>query len=105
MKMLDIKKVIPNDEFKAVYVTEENAKEFIAYAFPNEYNLDTLRIDKDEYPYVYAVVDYINANVKNSFFILNRWYLERADVIDPDYGWFEEEYFEKCYKIVGDFNG
>lgn len=48
--MLDIKKVIPNDEFKAVYVTEENAKEFIEYAFPNEYNLDTLRIDKDETP-------------------------------------------------------
>ena len=72
--MLDIKKAIPNVEFKAVYVTEENAKEFIAYAYPNEYNLDTLRIYKDKAPYVHAVVDSKDGSIKNDLFILNRWY-------------------------------
>lgn len=94
--MLDIKKVIPNDEFKAVYVTEENAKEFIEYAFPNEYNLDTLRIDKDETPYVYAVVDSKDGSIKNDPIILNRWYVSN-ERNDNDWNW--DECFEDNYDI------
>ena len=56
--MLDVKSIRSKIRQKAVYVTEDNVKEFLKYTHPGDYNLDTLVIDRSELPYIYARVEY-----------------------------------------------
>ena len=94
--MLDIKNIRPKVKQKAVYVTEDNIKEFLKYAFSNEFNLNTLIIDKDGSPYIRAVVKYKNDDFVYGNFPLNRWYVS-DERNDKDWGW--DECFEDNYEI------
>lgn len=100
--MLDIKNIRPKIRQKAVYITEDNIKEFIEYAYPNKFILDTLHIDKHEEPYIYAEVEYAKSDFGMEDFLLNQWYVtsERNGTC-----WYDDEYFEDSYDIEGDFNG
>ena len=94
--MLDIKNVRPKIRQKAVYVTEDNIKEFLEYAYPNEFILGTLHINKHEEPYVYAEVEYSESGFGMEDFLLNQWYVtsERNSS-----SWYDDEYFEDSYDI------
>lgn len=98
--MLDIKDVRPKVRQKAVYVTRENIKEFLKFAFPDEFKLDTLFIDESESPYIYAIVRYMDCYITaiNQYrrFILNTWYV--TDERNDD-DWYDDEYFEENYDI------
>lgn len=97
--MLDIKQARPKTRQKAVYVTEDNVKEFLEYAYPGDYNLDTLVIDRSEHPYLYASIDYLDTSIfdnsytSSSHFILNKWY------VYDDHDWYDDWYFEDKYEI------
>lgn len=99
--MLDIKNIRPKVRQKAVYVTENNIKEFLEYAFPDEYVIGTLLINKHETPYIYAEVEYAESGFGIETFLLNQWY-----VTDEHRGlhWYDDEYFEKKYDIEEDNN-
>lgn len=94
--MLDVMAVRPKIRQKAVYVTEENVKEFLEYAYPDEFVLDTLYINKHEEPYIYAEIEYVKSDFGIECFLLNQWYVtsERNGS-----SWYDDEYFEDRYEI------
>lgn len=93
--MLNIKKVIPKKKQEAVYVTKENIKEFLEYAFLGEHNLDTLIINEEE-SNPYAVVTCGFSSDWLESFDLNKWYVSSKF---NDGNWDVIECFEDNYEI------
>ena len=93
--MLNVKSIRPKTRQEAVYVTENNIKEFLKYAYPDDYDLDTLTIDRSKHPYLYADVEYSNIfeRVSSERFTLNKWYVTYGN------DWCDNEYFEDEYEI------
>lgn len=70
--MFDIKKVKPKNAQQAVFVTKDNYKEFINYAFPEDFNLDDLKIYETG---DILVTGFHLRHGYNKAIILNRWYV------------------------------
>lgn len=70
--MFDIKKVKLKTAQQAVFVTEDNYKEFINYAYPGDFNIDDLKLYKS------ADVLVTGLHLRHGYnkcIILNHWYV------------------------------
>lgn len=95
MKMLNIKNVRPKTKQKAIYVTKDNIKEFLEYAYPDKYDIDSLKLDNPRIP-LCATVECTDSSSEPENFRLDKWYVS---LFGGDYACCEDEYFITTYDI------
>lgn len=91
--MLEIKRARPKETYKAVYVTKDNADEFLKLAYGHFGEPTSIERHRDGVIYRYDRVSLV--------LYYNCWYTENTD---PDtLGWECQEGFDEWYEIVGDY--